>query len=61
MRKKNLTRQVSVLLTDATYAKLIKITDAQEIPVSKYIRRIITAYLNHIDKKEETSNDPNLD
>ena len=59
MRKRSLTRQIGVLLTPETHDKLIRITDAREIPISEYVRRIITAYLNHIDKKEGASNDSN--
>jgi len=53
MRKKTLTRQIGVLFTDETYNKLTRLTDAKEVPISKYIRMLVTSYLNHVDSKEK--------
>ncbi len=57
MRKRSLIRQVGVLFTEDAYDKLIRITDIQEIPVSKFIRQIVEEKINEIDNEEENSND----
>ena len=57
MRKRSLTRQVGVLFSEESHDKLIRITDIQEIPVSKFIRQIVEEKLNEIDNQEENSND----
>ena len=57
MRKRSLTRQVGVLFTQDAYDKLIRITDIQEIPISKFIRRIVEEKIYEIDNEEENSND----
>ena len=57
MRKRSLTRQVGVLFTQDAYDKLIRITDIQEIPVSKFIRQIVEEKIHEIDNDEENSND----
>ena len=54
MRKKTLTRQIGVLFTDESYKKLTRLTDAKEIPISKCIRKIVTSYLNFLEKQEGT-------
>lgn len=55
MRKKSLTKQVGVVMTEETYDLLIKITDQMEVPVSEFIRGILVDTLKQI-KKEEHSN-----
>jgi len=45
MRKRSLTRQVGVVLTERTYASLIKLTDEKEVPVSEFIRGILESVL----------------
>ena len=57
MRKRSLTRQVGVLFTEDAYDKLIRITDIQEVPVSKFIRQIVDEKINEIDNEEDISND----
>jgi hypothetical protein len=41
MRKRRYSHNVGVLVDDATYRRLIKATDKQEITMSKYIRDLI--------------------
>ena len=53
MRKRALTRQVGVVMSEETYDSLIKITDQKEIPVSEFIRGILVDTLQHIEKEEE--------
>ena len=57
MRKRSLTRQVGVLFSEDAYDTLIRITDIQEIPVSKFIRQIVEEKIHEIDDEEENSND----
>ena len=53
MRKKSLTRQVAVVLTEQTYASLIKVTDQKEVPVSEFIRRILENVLEKTAEEEK--------
>jgi hypothetical protein len=55
MRKRSLTKQVGVLFTDEAYDKLVRITDIQEIPISKFIRQIVEANLNSADNQTDGS------
>ena len=57
MRKRSLTRQVGVLFSEESHDKLIRITDIQEIPISKFIRQIVEEKINEIDNEEEISNE----
>ena len=57
MRKKTLTRQIGVLLTDETYNKLTRLTDIREIPISEFIRKMTITYLDHIERKGGLEND----
>ena len=57
MRKRSLTRQVGVIFSEESHNKLIRITDDEEMPISKFIREIVEAKLNSIDNEEENSND----
>ncbi len=52
MRKKKLTKHVGVLFTDEIYNKIVKITDAKEIPLSQYIREIVEEKLNQSDEED---------
>jgi hypothetical protein len=47
MRKKKFSRQVGVLFSEVTYAELIRITDAMEISISKFIRSTVEKKLKH--------------
>jgi len=51
MRKKIYTRQVGVLLSEGTYAKLIRITDEIEISISEFIRGIVEEKINQRNKE----------
>jgi len=53
MRKKTFTRQVGVLFSEHTYAKLITITDELEISVSEFIRSIVEEKINKKTKENE--------
>ena len=54
MRKRSLTRQVGVVMTDEMYDLLIKITDQMEVPVSEFIRGILVDTLRRIWKEEKS-------
>jgi len=41
MRKKRYTKMVATILSEETYAKLIEITDKEEVPYSAFIRNLI--------------------
>ena len=58
MRKRRLTRQIGVMLTEETYQTLISITDQLEISISELIRKIIEEKVNHsnVDKKYPRDN-----
>ena len=53
MRKRKLTRQIGVMITEKTYQTLISITDQLEISISELIRKMIEEKVNHsnVDKK----------
>jgi len=51
MRKKNFTKLVGVLFSDEIYDKIIKITNAREIPVSRFLREIVEEKVNQIEKE----------
>ncbi len=53
MRKKHYTKNVGVLLSDETYALLIKATDKAEETFSNFIREIIEDKLKKIQEKGE--------
>jgi predicted DNA-binding protein len=52
MRKRVLTNQVGVVLSEEMYNRLIEITDNLEIPISKFIREIIEEKIDHIKGEE---------
>jgi hypothetical protein len=52
MRKRKFTRQVGVVLSEETYALLIRITNAKELTVSEFIRGIVEGTLQEIVKEE---------
>ena len=54
MRKRSLTRQVGVVMTDEMYDLLIKITDQMEVPVSEFIRGILVDTLRRIWVEEKS-------
>jgi hypothetical protein len=41
MRKRKFTRQVGVVMSEETYALLIRITNTRELPMSEFIRDIV--------------------
>jgi len=45
MRKRTLTRQVGVMLSEETYQQLIKATNEKEISLSQFIRELVEAGL----------------
>ena len=53
MRKRKLTRQIGVMISEETYQTLISITDQLEISISELIRKMIEEKVNHsnVDKK----------
>jgi hypothetical protein len=53
MRKCRYKRPIGVLLAEETYQKLVRITDNEEIAISKYIRGIVEEKLSHVDKEDE--------
>ena len=54
MRKRVLTNQVGVVLSEEMHQRLIEITDKMEIPISKFIREIIEEKIN-LTKGEENN------
>ena len=53
MRKRRYSHNVGVLLDDATYKRLVEITDKQEITLSKYIRDLIEQKISDEMEKEK--------
>jgi len=52
MRKRVLTNQVGVVLSEETHQGLVKITDKLEVPISKFIREIIEEKISQIKGEE---------
>ena len=46
MRKRTLTRQVGVMLSEETYQQLMKVTNQKEISLSEFIRDVVEEGLN---------------
>jgi predicted CopG family antitoxin len=59
MRKRKLTRQIGVMLTEETYQALIRITDQLEISVSEFIRKLVEEKVNQSDSKDYYSKGEN--
>jgi hypothetical protein len=59
MRKKSLTRQIGVLFSGESCAKLIRLTDAQETTMSEFIRQIVETKLNETNDQEEPHHELN--
>ena len=55
MRKRSLTRQVGVVMSEETYDQLIEITDQKELPVSEFIRGILVDTLQRIWKEDKSN------
>ena len=53
MRKRVLTNQVGVVLSEDTYQQLIKVTDRLEISVSQFIRETIEEKIKLIEGGED--------
>ena len=53
MRKRKLTKQIGVMLTEEAFKLLFNITDNLEISISELIRKMIEEKVNHwnVDKK----------
>lgn len=51
MRKKNYTKLVGVLFSEEVYDKIIEITNAREISVSRYLRETVEEKVNQIEKE----------
>jgi hypothetical protein len=54
MRKRKYSKNVGVLLTEATYEKLVQVTDEKEIPISEFIRSLVE---DDVSQKEESKNE----
>ena len=52
MRKKNYTKHIGVLFTDEIYSEIVKITDAEEIPLSQYIREIVEEKIKQSEEED---------
>ena len=46
MRKKRYTKNIGILVSNETFDQLVKVTDEQEITISKFIRQLIEEKLN---------------
>jgi hypothetical protein len=51
MRKRILTKQVAVVLSEEMHQQLIDTTDRLEIPVSQFIRDLLAIKLKEIEKE----------
>jgi hypothetical protein len=56
MRKRKLTRQIGVMLTEETYQTLISITDKLEVTLSGYLRHLVEKELRE-NQREEYDNE----
>ena len=54
MRKRKLTRNIGVLLTESAYHQLVELTDEKEIPLSEYIRKLVE---DEVSQKEKSKNE----
>jgi len=55
MRKRHLTKQVGVVLSEETYNRLIHQTDKEEVTVSQWIREAIVTQLKNESIKLDSS------
>lgn len=53
MRKSRYKKLVGVLLDEATYKDIVRITDKKDIAISKYIRGIVDEKLSCDDKEDK--------
>ena len=53
MRKRVLTKQVGVILSEGMYQQLIKVTDKLEISISQFIREVIEEKITERSKSNE--------
>ena len=53
MRKKSLTRNIGVLLTEELYQRVVNITNNKEITLSEFIRGSLLDALKKLDKEEQ--------
>ena len=56
MRKRTLTRQIGVMLSEETYQQLIKVTNEKEISLSQFIRDFVEEGLKQILGTRDSSN-----
>ncbi len=49
MRKINYTRHIGLLITEEMFQQISKVTDKMEIPISKFIRKVLADRLNQIE------------
>ena len=56
MRKRTLTRQIGVMLSEETYQQLIKVTNEKEISLSQFIRDVVEEGLKQILRNRDSSN-----
>ena len=54
MRKRKLTRNIGVLLTEEAYKRLVEMTDEKEIPLSEFVRKLVE---DEVSQKEESKNE----
>jgi len=55
MRKKIMTRQLAVSVSEDTWEKILKATDEEEMSISSWIRESIESYLNYKTKSRKES------
>ena len=53
MRKKSLTRNIGVLLTEELYQRVVNITNDREITLSEFIRTLIERECQHVEKEKQ--------
>ena len=45
MRKKVMTRQLATSVSEDTWAKILKVTDEEEVSISSWIREVVEKHL----------------
>ena len=60
MRKRKLTRQIGVMLTEETYQTLISITNKLEISSSEFLRKMIEEKIDNLNDDKDYSKGGNL-
>jgi len=52
MRKRTLTKQVAVMISEELHRQIVEITDRDEISISEFVREIIEEKIDHFKGEE---------